>query len=396
MDGVKGREAMMTPGCIQSNSKKDLSDITVTLFFTAGVSLGTWAEVGNLSREVELYHRLIPHLRRINFVTYGSSVDLSYADQLAGIQLLPVSWHRWRRWTLRQLLKNHGQELQKTDVLKTNQIPGAEVAIEIKRRLGKKLITRCGYLYSRHVEYEQVDEATIRLASELERRAFQCADLAMVTSERDRLWAADRYHISREKIRVVPNYVNTDVFQPMQGVEKLYDLVYVGRSGHQKNLFAFLAALRLLKERGKTMRLMLVGGCTQDKELRQIAEGLQVHFVKNVSNHELPLYLCQTRMFVIPSLYEGHSKALLEAMSCGMPCVGTNVIGVKEEICHLRTGFLCEPDPESIAEAIQTVLADEALQRILGENARRYVMERYSIDRVLQLELAAYQEVVRA
>ena len=77
-------------------------------------------------------------------------------------------------------------------------------------------------------------------------------------------------------------------------------------------------------------------------------------------------------------------------------CVGTNVIGVKEEICHLRTGFLCEPDPESIGEAIQTVLVDGVLQTLLGENARRYVMERYSADCVLQLELAAYQEVVRA
>jgi len=302
---------------------------------------------------------------------------------------------RWQRWTVRQLLKNHGQALMDTDVLKTNQIRGAEIAIEIKRRLGKRLIIRCGYLYSRNIEYENLGDAVTRLASELERRAFRWADLAVVTSERDRLWAADRYRIPLEKFRVIPNYVNTEIFKPIQEIKKIYDLAYVGRSGREKNLPSLLAALRLLKERGKGVCSLFVGGCAQDRDLRRIAEGLQVHFVKNVSNHEISSYLGLAKVFILPSFYEGHSKALLEAMSCGLPCIGANVIGIKEEISHLTTGFLCEPDPESLAEAIGTLQADEDLQRRLGENARRHVIERYSIERVLQLELAVLREVAR-
>jgi len=382
----------MNQAGLVSSSQPELDDLTLTLFFTGGVSLGTWAEVGNLSRELELYHQLIPYLRRINFVTYGGDKDLTYRDQLGEIRLLPTSWYPWRKWTLRRMFKSHGQALTDTDVLKTNQIFGAEVAIEIKRRLGKKLISRCGYLYSRHVEYEHSRKNKIWSAFKLEQRAFQWADLAVVTSERDRVCAADIHRITLDKIRVVPNYVNTEVFRPIEEIDKLYDLAYVGRSGVQKNLSKLLASLRLLKERGDEVRMLLVGGCVRDRDLRRLAEGMQIRFVENVSNHELPSYLCRTKMFILPSIYEGQSKVLLEAMSCGLPCIGTNVIGIKEEIRHLVTGFLCEPDPESLAEAIRTVLGDEELQKRLGDNARRYVVERYSIGRVLQLEL----EVLRA
>ena len=81
-------------------------------------------------------------------------------------------------------------------------------------------------------------------------------------------------------------------------------------------------------------------------------------------------------------------------MSCGLPCIGTDVNGIKQEIKHLETGFLCQTDYISIAEAIKTVISDKSLQQRLGKNAREYVMERYSIDRILNLELKVIEEVM--
>ena len=57
-----------------------LSDINLTLFFTGGVGLKTWAEVGNLDREVAIYKRLTGHLRPVNFITYGGKDDGQYAE----------------------------------------------------------------------------------------------------------------------------------------------------------------------------------------------------------------------------------------------------------------------------------------------------------------------------
>ena len=77
----------------------------------------------------------------------------------------------------------------------------------------------------------------------------------------------------------------------------------------------------------------------------------------------MPYVLNQAKVFILPSYYEGHSKALLEAMSCELPCVGSDVVGIKEDIQYMETGYLCETDYKSIANAIETVLSDDLLQK---------------------------------
>ena len=81
-------------------------------------------------------------------------------------------------------------------------------------------------------------------------------------------------------------------------------------------------------------------------------------------------------------------------MSCALPCIGTDVEGIRDEIKHRKTGYLCGTDSESIADAIQRVLADKSLQHEIGENARRYIKENYSLERILKMELDVIREVV--
>ena len=102
----------------------------------------------------------------------------------------------------------------------------------------------------------------------------------------------------------------------------------------------------------------------------------------------------QARIFIIPSYYEGHPKALLEAMSCSMPCIGSDVIGIREDIEHLVTGYMCETDFKSIADAIDFPLSDEHLQSKLGRNARKHILTNYSLDKILQMELEIIKEVL--
>ena len=78
------------------------------------------------------------------------------------------------------------------------------------------------------------------------------------------------------------------------------------------------------------------------------------------------MFLNRASAFILPSKYEGHPKSLIEAMSCGLPCIGSNVVGIKEDIRHKETGYLCNTDYQSIAEAIDIVLSDESLQRYMG------------------------------
>lgn len=374
-----------------------LKDISLTLFFTSGVSLNTWAEVGNLDREVAIYQRLVEHLKTVNFVTYGGRNDMQYAELLGDIGLFPTLWNGSMTRNIARLLFRHWRMLKKSDVLKTNQIQGSEIPIWLKERFDKKLIVRCGYLHGCFTERQGYDKETVTVASSLERKAFEAADIGVLPTARDRDWVVKTHGIPREKLRVIPNYVDTEVFIPAKGNRDIrFDLVFVGRSGSQKNLSALLEAILFLKTNGRSIRLLLIGGCTTDQKLQDISKNkkLDVTFLENVSNKELPRYLCQASAFILPSHYEGHPKVLLEAMSCGLPCIGTDVEGIKELIEHKVTGYLCKTDSQSIADSIEVVLSDKTLHKEIGENTRRYVVENYSLERVLKMELDVIREVI--
>ncbi|ODS40540.1 MAG: hypothetical protein A7315_02585 [Candidatus Altiarchaeales archaeon WOR_SM1_79] len=371
-------------------------DTTLTLFFTGGVSLKTWADVGNLDRELGIYKRLSDKLKRVNFITYGGKQDEIYADNLGDIKLLPARWYSRRMFTTLHLLLKYYSELNDTDIIKTNQIPGSEIPLWFKKHLGKKLIVRCGYLHSRNTIKESKDEKVIRDAVELERNAFSAADMGIVTStwQRDRIM--EQYNLDPEKIKVIPNYVVTDVFKPHPEIKKNYDLVFVGRGGKEKNIDNLLKAMHYLKRKKRNISLLMVGGCYRDKKIKETANNyaLDVTFKGNMPNFDLPYILNQARVFILPSYYEGHPKTLLEAMSCGLPCIGSDVTGIKEDIEHIKTGYLCDTDHESIANAIETVISDEALQKTIGKNAREYILKKYSIDQILEMELKVIREVI--
>ena len=115
----------------------------LSLFFTKKTSLATWARVGNLERETALYKKLSRNLKEVSFITYGGKKDKKFSDRLHTIKLMPVQWHRREINTILELIMKYYPELRRTDILKTNQIRGAEIPIWVKKRFGKKLIVRC-------------------------------------------------------------------------------------------------------------------------------------------------------------------------------------------------------------------------------------------------------------
>lgn len=151
---------------------RTLLNATLTLVFTGGVKLSTWAELGSLSREVQIYRRLASSLRRVNFVTYGGEADTAYADQLGEIRLLPSVWLPSQALNRLTLWENHRDALQRSDVIKTHQIPGSDIAIGLKHQCGCKLITRCGYLWSLNAERESDNLEAIRWVRAMERTVF--------------------------------------------------------------------------------------------------------------------------------------------------------------------------------------------------------------------------------
>jgi glycosyltransferase involved in cell wall biosynthesis len=89
---------------------------------------------------------------------------------------------------------------------------------------------------------------------------------------------------------------------------------------------------------------------------------------------ELPALLAQATVFALPTLSEPYGIAYLDAMACGVPCVGTRIEAVPEIVREGATGLLVPPgDPAALAEALERLLSDPAGARAMGARGRAWV-----------------------
>ncbi len=99
-------------------------------------------------------------------------------------------------------------------------------------------------------------------------------------------------------------------------------------------------------------------------------------------------------LFVFPSYHEGLPGVVLEAMSCGLPIIATDVRGNRDLISTGENGILVPPrSPRKIAEAITTVIDDETLRKKLGKNARETIEDGYTWDEVSNKFLKCYESL---
>ncbi|SLM46418.1 Glycosyltransferase [Nitrospira japonica] len=370
-------------------------DANLVLYFTRGVSLQAWKDAGLLEREVSLYQSMRPHLQGVAFVTYGGESENSLGASVQGIRIVYNKWAVPKRWYGRLMSWVPPWRKKRNVIVKSNQIQGADVAQLAARRYGKPFIARCGYLPSNNAARIYGDHSSqARRARDLERTIFAGADRVVVTTPAIRETILKRYQISPDLVRVIPNYVDTTIFIPeANGGRVANRLMYVGRLDEEKNPLALIEAVR-----GLSVELLIIGNGSLGERLRREIEreNLPVRLLGNIPNHRLPALLTTAAAFIMPSLIEGHPKALLEAMACGSPVIGTDVPGIREVIQHRSNGFLCGTSPVEIRSAIESVLGDRSLQCRMGNSAREYVVHSCSLDRIVEMELELLGELSAA
>jgi hypothetical protein len=111
-------------------------------------------------------------------------------------------------------------------------------------------------------------------------------------------------------------------------------------------------------------------------------------------SNDLERHLKQAAVFVYITHSEGLGSGALMAMSAGVPVVASRVGGLREIVRHRETGLLVENRVEEIAAAIRELLADPALARGLGREARRDVMERFTVDRMVRRTMEIYRRAL--
>jgi len=206
------------------------------------------------------------------------------------------------------------------------------------------------------------------------------------------------------RIAHIPNGVDVRRFAPAQDPDLARrqvglgseTVLFLGRLDSQKGLETALTAWARVAAKRPSAQLVFAGDGPARNALETQARGAgfgeQVRFLGTRSD---PGRLLQaSQLFLLPSKSEGISNALLEAMATGVACVASRVGGNCEVLEHGVSGLLVPPgDAAALADAVVTLLEDEALRKRLGTAARIATIERYGVDRMVRRYVHLYTEL---
>ncbi len=374
---------------------------SLVLFFTYGISLKIWHETGLLDREIILYKKLMEKGIKVSFITYGDASDYQYKDKLGEIKIIPFYAFVKKpsskiirfiqSFFLPFILKD---QLKKADILKTNQMSMTWAPLIAKLLFKKNLVVRCGFEWYRFLLKSNPSFLLKNYVYLTEWLSYNIADRIILTSEDDKKYIIKKFLIkNKDKIKIIPNFVDTEIFKPLVSIQKKTDhLIFIGRLTKQKNLINLIKAL---KDSKYSIDIIGDGEIKEELEDYSLKNQIKINFLGRIPNNKIPEILNQYEVFILPSLYEGNPKALLEAMSCGLAVIGTEVDGIRNIIKHKENGYLCKTDSRSIRNAIDNVMSDETLRKKMGMKARKFIIENCSVEEIVKKELTLYNDILR-
>jgi starch synthase len=257
-----------------------------------------------------------------------------------------------------------------------------------------------------------------RVSSWVERTAYEAADAIIAVSDGMRVDVLDCYPaLDPARVHVVRNGIDTAAYHPVTETDALESygidptqpiIAFIGRITRQKGVGHLVAAAHHMDP---AAQLVLCAGAPDTPEIAEetqravaelaktrpgviwIQEMLQPAAVRQVLSH--------ATVFVCPSVYEPLGIVNLEAMACGTAVVASDVGGIPEVVDDGRTGLLVhydEHDTEtyqrSLADAVNTLLADPARAREMGITGRDRAIREFSWATVAEQTVEVYRSVL--
>ena len=210
-----------------------------------------------------------------------------------------------------------------------------------------------------------------------------------------------RAKIPLSRIRLIPGSgVDTNLYQPAitnRAAEEPLTIMFASRLLWDKGIREFIDAAKLLKN--KTLRFVLVGEPDADNPttvaIEEIESWVSLEIVEWWGHtNQMQLTLRQADIVCLPSYREGMPKILLEAMSCGLPCIATDVPGCRAAIRHQYNGLLVPPkDAKALAEALSLLANDCQLRAVMGQRGRLRALNEFEQTLIESATVDVYREL---
>ncbi|MDY6917078.1 MAG: glycosyltransferase family 4 protein [Chloroflexota bacterium] len=226
-------------------------------------------------------------------------------------------------------------------------------------------------------------------------------DRIITVSENAARETMDAFRVPKDRIRVVYNGIDTEMFSNRDGgiKERGRIIVVANSADRKKGIVYLLRAVQILRQEMDVKLTIVDRGLPDNKYTPALVSryGLDenVTFTGRVSVEDLVKHYGRAEVAAVPSLYEGFGLPAAEAMSCGVPVVSTNAGALPEVVEDGRGGILVPPrDSRALAAAIRRLLTDESLREEMGREGRRRVEERFDWAEAARRTVEVYQEVL--
>jgi glycosyltransferase involved in cell wall biosynthesis len=237
----------------------------------------------------------------------------------------------------------------------------------------------------------------------LNRMAHSMAAAVVVNSEALRHHLREDYAVPPQKIFTCYNGIDTSVFHPapraqlpgLEGASLVVGTVCVLRP--EKNLALLLEAFQEIARQRSDIRLLIAGSGPEEPSLRALATTLHIaeKCIFHPSTPDVARLLSAIDVFVLPSLSEGLSNALMEAMACGCCVIATAVGGNPELVDDGATGLLFPSrNRNALIARLSEVAGDAERRRALGAAAAEKMRREFSLTRAVENMQEIYEVVL--
>jgi len=365
--------------------------MNIILFFTYDISLKNWEKSGLLSREILFYEKLNnDYGLTFTFITYGDLTDVSIVADKDFIKVIPVySLIKHSENRLIRFLKSFvipfkiKKYIISSSLIKTNQLHGSWVPIISKILYKKPLLLRTGYDLLTFSKKNNKHPSKIFFYYLLTKLSLFFSDIYLVSSNSDKFSLSNSFKTSG-KIKVRPNWVVNNNVTKYE--DRFSDrIISVGRLEHQKNYSKLISFFG-----NKNFEIDIYGNGSLKSNL--IEEAKKKNTILNIHdplpNVEILKILRNYKFFVTTSLFEGNPKVILEAMAAGCVVISLKNENIQEIITDDFNGIIINENSD--LNSLINDLHEKDWQR-LSVNARSYIFENHSIERIVYEEYKDYE-----
>jgi len=255
----------------------------------------------------------------------------------------------------------------------------------------------------------------LKIINRIEKASIGKADRIIVVTSKLKDTLMHEYNIQENKIEVIENGANIDLFRPMpiETSKKELNLnpghsyiCFVGNFAAWQGLEYLIRCVPFVHESCPDARFLLVGDGTLKSKLLEMARELgvseKVIFTGMVAYEKVPLYINSSEVCVAPFIKMRNERIglsplkLYEYMACGKSVVASNITGVGNVLEKRTAGISIEPEnPDELSKAIIKLLKDEKLRDEMGRNGREYVVKEHSWKSVAMKIISICEESIK-